>query len=464
MKIIILGAGQVGATLAENLASEANDITVVDVDRFRLRALQDRLDIRTVHGHASYPEVLANAGGMDADMLIAVTNSDETNMVACQISGALFRTPTKIARVRSPSYDHLETQANTPLFGAKGAFSIDQIIRPEQLVTEAIFRLIQQPGALQVMDFAGGLVQLVAVRAYPDGALVGRELRDLRQDLPDVDTRVAAIFRRDRPIIPRGDTVIEANDEVFFLAARKHIRAVMSELQKLEQPYRRVLIAGGGNIGARLASAIENQYRVKLIERGATRCRELSELLGKTVVLQGDASDQDLLTEERIDEVDVFCAVTNSDEANIMSSMLAKRLGARKVMTLINNAAYVDLVQDGLVDIAISPEQATIGSLLQLVRRGSIHAAHSLRRGAAEAIEAIAHGDMRSSRVVGRTIGEVDLPSGTTIGAIVRNQDEVLIAHDHIVIQHEDHVILFLTDKRRIPEVERLFSVAATFL
>ena len=221
MKIIILGAGQVGATLAENLASESNDITVVDIDRFRLRALQDRLDIRTVHGHASYPEVLANAGGMDADMLIAVTNSDETNMVACQISGALFRTPTKIARVRSPSYDHLDTHSNTPLFGAKGAFSIDQIIRPEQLVTEAIFRLIQQPGALQVMDFAGGLVQLVAVRAYPGGALVGRELRDLRQDLPDVDTRVAAIFRRDRPIIPRGDTIIEANDEVFFLAARK---------------------------------------------------------------------------------------------------------------------------------------------------------------------------------------------------------------------------------------------------
>lgn len=464
MKIIILGAGQVGATLAENLASEANDITVVDVDRFRLRALQDRLDIRTIHGHASYPEVLADAGGMDADMLIAVTNSDETNMVACQISGALFRTPTKIARVRSPSYDHLESNEKTPIFGPKGAFTIDQIIRPEQLVTEAIFRLIQQPGALQVMDFAGGLVQLVAVRAYPDGALVGRELRDLRQDLPEVDTRVAAIFRKDRPIIPRGDTVIEADDEVFFLAARKHIRAVMSELQKLEKPYRRVLIAGGGNIGARLASAIENQYRVKIIERGNARCRELSEILSKTVVLQGDASDQDLLTEERIDEVDVFCAVTNSDEANIMSSMLAKRLGARKVMTLINNSAYVDLVQGGLVDIAISPEQATIGSLLQLVRRGSIHAAHSLRRGAAEAIEAVAHGDLRSSRVVGRKIGEVDLPSGTTIGAIVRNQDEVLIAHDHIVIQNEDHVILFLTDKRRIHEVERLFSVAATFL
>ena len=330
MKIIILGAGQVGATLAENLASEANDITIVDTDRFRLRTLQDRLDIRTIHGNGSYPEILKQAGGVDADMLIAVTNSDEINMVACQISHALFRTPTKIARVRSPAYDGEEDNKTNPLFGGKTAFNIDQIIRPEQLVTEAIFRLIQQPGALQVMDFAGGLVQLVAVRAYTDGALVGRELNDLRKDLPEVDTRVAAIFRKDRPIIPRGDTVIEADDEVFFLAARKDIRAVVSELQKLEKPYRRILIAGGGNIGARLATSIENQYRVKLIERSQARCRELSEMLNKTVVLQGDASDQDLLLEERIDDVDVFCAVTNSDEANIMSSMLAKRLGVRK--------------------------------------------------------------------------------------------------------------------------------------
>ncbi len=463
MKIIILGAGQVGATLAENLASEANDICVVDVDRLRLRALQDRLDIQTIHGNGSYPDILRAAGGVDADMLIAVTNSDEINMVACQIAAALFRTPTKIARVRSPAYDTTADLKTNPLFGGKSAFSIDQIIRPEQLVTEAIFRLIQQPGALQVMDFAGGLAQLVAVKAYPDGALVGRELKDLRQDLPKVDTRVAAVFRKDRPIIPRGDTVIEAEDEVFFIAARKDIRAVVAELQKLEKPYRRVLIAGGGNIGARLATAIEHQYRVKLIERSPQRCKELSEMLDKTVVLQGDASNQDMLVEEGIEDVDVFCAVTNSDEANIMSSMLAKRLGARKVMTLITNAAYVDLVQGGLVDIAISPEQATIGSLLQLVRRGSIHAAHSLRRGAAEAIEAVAHGDSRSSRVVGRKIGQVDLPSGATIGAIVRGE-EVIIAHDHIVIEHEDHVILFLTDKRKISDVERLFSVAPTFL
>lgn len=463
MKIIILGAGQVGSTLAESLASESNDICVVDTDRLRLQALANRLDIQTVHGNGSYPTILKAAGGVDADMLIAVTNSDEINMVACQVANALFRTPTKIARVRAPDYDNSAELKDNPLFTGKSGFSIDQIIRPEQLVTEAIYRLIQQPGALQVMDFAGGLVQLVAVRAYAGGALVGRELKDLRKDLPKVDTRVAAIFRRDRPIIPKGDTRIEAEDEVFFLAARKDIRAVVSELQKLEKPYRRILIAGGGNIGKRLATSTEYQYRVKLIERDKIRQRDLSEKLTRTIVLSGDASNQNLLIEEGIEDIDVFCAVTNSDEANIMSSMLAKRLGARKVMTLINNSAYVDLVQGGLIDIAISPDQATIGSLLQLVRRGSIHAAHSLRRGAAEAIEAIARGDFRSSRVVGRRISDVDLPSGTTIGAIVRGE-EVLIAHDHIVIEHEDHVILFLADKRKVNDVERLFSVAPTFL
>ena len=463
MKIIILGAGQVGATLAQTLASESNDITVVDTDVLRLRSLHDRLDIRTVQGSASYPNVLTEAGGEDADMLIAVTSSDETNMVACQISGALFRTPLKIARVRSPAYDRSQTADHCALFDAKGAFTIDKIIRPEQLITHSINRLIQHPGALQVMDFAGGLVELVAVRVYQGGALVGRELADLKRDLPNVEARVAAIFRQNRPIIPKGATRIEADDEVFFLAARKDIRAVTSELQRLENPYRRILIAGGGNIGARLAMDIEANYRVKIIERNLDRCQDLAESLNNTVVLQGDAANQEMLLDERIDEIDVFCAVTNSDEANIMSSMLAKRLGARKVMTLINNSAYVDLVQGGLIDIAISPEQATIGSVLQLVRRGNIEAAHSLRRGAAEAIEGIARDSGKSNKLIGKKIDEIILPKGTTIGALVRN-NEVLIAHGNIKIEAEDHLILFLTDKKRINEIEALFTVAPTFI
>ncbi len=457
MKIIILGAGQVGGSLADHLANEANDITVVDTDTGRLRELQDRLDIRTIEGKASYPSVLDQAGAQDADMLIAVTNSDEVNMIACQVAQTLFNVPTKIARVREHDY----LQRDKAIFDNK-AIPIDVLISPEELVTMHIKRMIQHPGALQVLDFAEGQAQLVAVKAYYGGPLVGREIAYLRAHMPNIDTRVAAIFRQDRPIIPTGDTVIEADDEVFFIAARKDIRAVMSELRRLDNPYKRVIIAGGGNIGARLASTIENQMQVKIIERDIGRCNLLARQLDKTIVLHGSASDRDLLLEENIEDTDVFCALTNDDEANIMASMLAKRLGVRTVMTLINNPAYVDLVQGGAIDIAISPQQTTIGALLTHVRRGDVAAVHSLRRGAAEALEAVAHGDPRSSKVVGRMIEEIALPAGTTIGAIIR-KDEVLIAHDDVVVENGDHVILFLIDNRRINDVERLFQVGLTF-
>ncbi|MFE8070424.1 Trk system potassium transporter TrkA [Marinobacteraceae bacterium S3BR75-40.1] len=456
MKIIILGAGQVGGTLAENLANEANDITIIDSDSERLRQLQDRLDIRTVQGRGSYPSVLRSAGAEDADMLIAVTNSDETNMVACQVAFSLFKTPTKISRVRANAY-----LSRKELFGPDG-FPIDVLISPEQVVTQHITRLIEYPGALQVLDFSKGLARLVAIRATLGGPLVGHELSYLREHMPKIDTRVAAIFRRDRPIIPQGNTVIEDGDEVFFIAGTDHIRSVMSELQPLEKPYKRVFIAGGGNIGFRLARTLENRYQVKLIERNYDRCVGLSETLNKTMVLQGNSANKDLLIEENIENTDIFCAVTNDDEANIMASLLAKRLGVRKVMTLINNPDYVDLIQGGDIDVAISPQQTTIGSLLTHVRRGDVVNVHSLRRGAAEAIEAIAHGDHRSSKVVGRRLDEIALPDGTTIGAIVRH-NEVLIAHDHVRVQPDDHVILFLVDKTRIRDVERLFQVGLTF-
>lgn len=457
MKILILGAGQVGGTLAENLASEANDITVVDTDAVRLRELQDRLDIRTVQGKASYPTVLDQADADDADMLIAVTNSDETNMVACQIAAILYSTPTKISRVRASAYI-----SNHKLFGKEGGFPIDVMISPEHLVTRHITRLVEYPGALQVLEFSKGLVKLVAIRATEGGPLVGRELSYLRTHMPRIETRVAAIFRKDRAIMPYGDTVLEDGDEVFFIAGANHIRSVMSELQPLVKNYKRVFICGGGNIGQRLAHTLENRYQVKLLERNHERCVLLSENLRKTVVLEGNAADKDILLEENIENTDVFCAVTNDDEANIMASLLAKRLGARKVFTLINNPDYVDLIQGGEIDVAISPQQTTIGSLLTHVRRGDVVNVHSLRRGAAEAIEAIAHGDQKSSKVVGRRLDEINLPQGTTIGAIVRH-NEVLIAHNRLRIQPDDHVILFLVDKSRVREVEKLFSVGLTF-
>ncbi|MFA7553193.1 MAG: Trk system potassium transporter TrkA [Spongiibacteraceae bacterium] len=456
MKIIILGAGLVGASLAEHLANEQNDVTVVDIDGDRLRELQDRLDIGTVTGRASHPNVLARAGAEDADMLIAVTNSDEINMVACQVTYSLFRTPTKISRIRAQQY------LDQPEMFNNEAIPIDVIISPELLVTRYIHRLIEYPGALQVLDFAGGKVQLVAVKAYYGGPIVGNELRQIRNHMPNVDTRVAAIFRRNRPIMPMADTIVEADDEVFFIAASENILPVMSELRRLDTPYKRVIIAGGGNIGERLAAAIEDKYQVKIIERSYSRCRDLSETLRRTIVLNGNASDSDLLISESIEDVDVFCALTSDDEANIMSSLLAKRLGARKVITLIANPAYVDLVQGGEIDIAISAQQITMGSLLTHVRRGDITNVHSLRRGAAEALEVIAHGDARSSKVVGKRLDEIEKIEGSSIGAIVRG-DEVLIAHRYLVVEPEDHLIVFLTDKSKIKQVERLFQVGFSF-
>jgi trk system potassium uptake protein TrkA len=457
MKIIIIGAGQVGGTLAENLAGEKNEITLIDSDQKILSGLQDRLDLQIVCGIGSHPDILKKAGAENADMLIAVTSSDESNMMACQVAYTLFKTPTKIARVRSEQYiiyqDQLYKNKDIP---------VDHLIAPEQLVTAAIKRLIDYPGALQVVEFADGRASLVAVKAYYGGLLVGHALSALKEHMPNVDTRVAAIYRRGRPIRPLGSTVIEADDEVFFIADTKHIRAVMSELQKLEASYKRIMIAGGGLIGEGLAKRLGSKHNVKLIEYNAERAQYLASTLDNVTVFQGDASDASLLSEESVDRVDAFIAVTNDDEANIMSAMLAKRMGAAKAMVLIQRNAYVDLVQGGDIDIAFSPQQATISALLTHIRRGDIVNVHSLRRGAAEAIEAIAHGDQQTSKVIGKQIKDIKLPPGTTIGAVVR-ADEVIIAHSNTTIQSNDHVILFLVDKKYIGDVEKLFQPSALF-
>ncbi len=446
-----------GSTAAYSLArEEANEVTIVDRNPEVLRELQDRLDVRTVVGNASHPDVLERAGGKNADMIIALTNSDEINMVACQIAFTLFRTPTRIARIRAR-----ELTSREQLFGPEG-IPVDVAISPASLVTDYIEQLIRFPGALQVLDFADGRVRLVATRAHRGGALVGHPLRELSKHIPNVECRVVAIYRGSRGIIPDGDTVVEEGDEVFFIAARKDIRTVLKEMRKLDDPVRKVVIAGGGNIGLTLAKQLEATNQVKVIERGYERARQLSEQLNRAIVLHGDSADEELLLEENIDSADVFVAVTNAEEANILSAMLAKRLGARKVMALINKPAYAELVESGTIDIAISPQQITLGTLLAHVRRGDVAKVHSLRRGAAEAIEAVAHGDARESRVVGRMVEEVRLPRGASISAIVRG-DQVLMAHHDTLIQADDHVILFIADRRQIDEVERLFEIGLAF-
>ena len=469
MKVIILGAGQVGASVAENLVSEANDITLVDTSADYLAELRERLEVRTVCGNAASPSVLREAGAEDADLLIAVTQSDQTNLCACRVAKALFNLPTRIARLRSTDYvDH-------PELLDENNFAVDFSICPEQIVTDHIKRLIAFPEALQVLDFADGVVSLIGVRAFEGGPLVGHPLKALRFHLPNVEVRIAAIYRNGEPIIPEGDTVIVPGDEVFCLAATVHIRQVMRELRRTDKPMRRIMIAGGGNIGFRLARSIENDYHVKILEVDKHRAEMLATQLSHTLVLRGDTTDEKLLENEGIDETDLFVALTNDEEDNIMSASLAKRMGARRTLALINRKSYVDLVQGGGgIDIAISPAHTSIGSLLAHVRRGDVVAVHSLRRGAAEALEIIAHGKPKDSKVVGRCIDEITLPKGATIGAIVRDERRagdgkvirrmVIIPHHDTLIENEDHVIVFCTHKNLVTKVEKLFQVSFTFL
>jgi trk system potassium uptake protein len=473
MNIIILGAGRVGESVAESLVSEKNDITVIDTDPQRLRQLQDRLDLRGVVGNGIQPSVLEAAGIRDADMLIGCAAADETNLVACKVAHELYGVPTRIARLRSPEYE-----AGDAMLGKSG-FAVDEVICPEASVTAYIRKLIEYPRALQVLEFARGLVSLIAVRALPGGMLVQHCLGEIPTLVPGLDMRVVAIYRRDA-VLPDllGDTRIEAGDEVFVLAATAQILQVLGALHAAAAtPVRRIMLAGGGKVGLRLARELKGRYEVKLIETDRARCEYLATELGSdSLVLNGDCTDEELLEDENVGDMDLFAALSSDDEDNIMSCLLAKRMGAKRVLALINRKAYADLVQGGEIDIALSPSNTVIGELLAYVRRGDVEAVHSLRRGAAEALETIVRGDTKCSKVVGRRVGQLDLPRGVQIGAIVRGlhtpdgelsgtpeQAQVIIAHHDTVIESLDHVIVFVPRKRMIRNVERLFQVSATF-
>lgn len=476
MRIVILGAGQVGTSVAEALASEANDITIIDQDRESLGDLADRLDVRTLVGNGALPSVLRNAGLEDADMLVAVTQSDHANLVACKIARSLFNVTTRIARLRSSDF------LSDPALLSDENFAVTHAICPEQEITDYIARLIEFPEALQVLEFADGAVTLVCVRAYEGGLLVGKPIRAMREHLPPgVEARIAAIFREHQSVNLDGDTVIEDGDEVFLLAASEYIRPVMRELRRMLTPVRRVMIAGGGNIGARVAAVLEGEREVKIIERNAGRAETIACQMRKALVLHGEATDENVLARENIEEMDMFLALTNDDEDNIMAASLAKRLGCQRVLALINRRAYADMVQGGPIDIGLSPAQVSIGSLLAFVRRGDVAKVHSLRRGAAEALELVAHGDRKSSKVVGRRIDELPAIPGAHIAAIVRNAGDikvvqrgsflvdercnrVIIPHHDTVIEDGDHVVVFCSRKQKVAQVEKLFQVGFQFL
>ncbi|QNN57148.1 Trk system potassium transporter TrkA [Diaphorobacter ruginosibacter] len=486
MKIIILGAGRVGASVADSLVSERNDITVIDQDPARLRELESRYDLRGVVGNGIDPRVLAEAGANDTDLLIACAAQDETNLVCCKVAQVMFNVPKLVARVRSSGLDKSDK-----LLGKDG-FGVDRIICPEESLTRYIGKLIEFPEAMQVREFAGGRACLVSVRARGGAPMVGHRIGALRLMAPDVAMRIVGIYRRfaeepDRFISCDGSTMVEPGDEVFVLSGREQISEVLSSFHRPSgqnaRPVRRIMMAGGGRVALRLARQLTRQgsHHIKIIEMSPERCVALaSELPSDVLVLQGDATDEELLGNESIEDVDLFLAITGDDEDNIMASLLAKRMGASRVLALINRRSYADLMHGTQIDIALSPAQAMLGELLAYVRQGDVQAVHSLRRGVAEALEIVARGDAKSSRVVGRKISDIHLPPEVTMGLIVRGlpdptepQEEgsepkqrevqVIVPRSHTVIESNDHVVFFLPNKRLVKDVEKLFRVSATY-
>ncbi len=453
MKIVILGAGAVGSTLA-SLLSEEHDIVIVDNNSSVLSHLEEEADLKTILGGCSYPNILVNADIANADMVVAVTGSDETNIVSCLIAKVLNSSIKTIARVREASY----LRGKTKEAMNSGLIPIDIHVSPEQLITDQFQGLIDIPGSLQVLEFGDGLLNLVAVRAVKGGPMIGHEIGDLKKHMPRVDTRVAAIFRKGESIIPSGSTTIEADDEVFFISKKGEASDVINEMRTKEDPYNNVIIAGGGKIGSRLAKATEGKHNIKIIESSPDRARYLAEKLSSSVVLLGNVCDKALLHDENIEGTDVFAAVTNDDEANVMSCLLAKEMGAHKVVALINNPAYVDLVQGKGIDIAIAPSEITIGTFLAEIEGKDVVKVHSLRRGAAEAIETLAkESPSGKESCIGKELGEISLPEGATIGALIRG-NKAKIAHDHVHLRENDHVIVFLTNKKHLKEVKNIFS------
>ena len=453
-KIIGFGGGQVGSSVAKILSDDGNDITLVDYDKNVLELLQEKMDIRTIHGLASHPSIQKLADAENSDMVIAVTGSDEVNMAACHISKSIFNVPKRIARLRANEYLRVEDGFD------KKNFSINEVISPNILLTDYVKNILDHPGAFQAFQFASGLVQVIAATVLSNGPLSGKKLSEFRNHMPNVDVNVIAIYRDRKYIIPTGDTVIYTDDDVFFLATEENMR-FMSELRKATEKPNNVMIAGGGRVGSALAKKLEAIYSLKLIEKDKHIAKQVAQELSSTVVLNNDIADETLLRNENINDVDYFCAVTNDDQMNILSAKLAKDMGAKKTIAIVNKSSYRNLVSKE-IDIVVSPEDVTIGSLLASARTSDIVSVNQLGLGDAEAMEIIVHGDKKTSKLVGKKISELNLSKTTIIGALVRGE-EVILANDDIVIETDDHVIIFVLDKKDIPKIEKMFQVSVGF-
>ena len=453
MNIIVCGAGQVGASIARQLAGEANDVTVIDNDRAVVQRLSDTVDARVIVGNASLPDVLEEAGAKTAEMIVAVTHSDEVNMVACQVAHSLFDVPEKIARVRQQSYLN---PVWADLF-SRDQMPIDLIISPEIEVARAIERRLQVPGALDMLPFGDGRVRVIAVRCEEGCPIVNTPLRQLTELFPDLHIMVIAISRDSRFIVPRSDDQMLVGDEVYFAVDSEHVARGMAAFGHEEPEARRVVIIGGGNIGYFLTRELEDGHPgldLKVVELRPERARYLAERLRHTTVVCGDALDAEILIEINIGLAQAVIAVSNEDEVNILAALLAKRAGCRTAISLVNNSSYGPLMGSLGVDVTVSPRESTVSTILQRIRRGRILTVHSIRDGAAEIIEAEALG---MSPMVGRPLIETKLPTGIIVGAILRGE-EVIIPRAQTVIQEHDRVVI-LAAARAVKKIEQMFAV-----
>lgn len=473
MKILILGCGQVGSAVAKSLAQQPNnDVTVIDSNAAAIQRLSDSLDIQSVVGSCTSPLILQAAQIEDSDLLLALTGIDETNLVACQLASQLFNTPESIARVRQAELvNAIATPEESEGSGTaeKSIFDVSYYIRPEQLVTEQLYGLFQYHKALQVLSFTDDAIRMTVIKAQKGGSMLGKPLEQMQSILSEAtnnskfDCQISAIYRNNRLILPQQETTIIEGDEIYVLARTEHMTQVLRLFRPDDHLGKRVMIAGGGNIGYRLAKLLETNYNVKIIEHGQTRAEWLADNLNNTLVLQGSATDEALLIQENIEEIDVFCALTNDDEDNVMSSLLANNLGAEQVITIINRTSYVDLLQGNQIDIVVSPHLITIGSILSHIRRGDMVAVYPLRHGTAEAIEIILHGDRKTSKLVGRRLQEIKLPTSCYFAAVGRNGSWIMAHQRDWILQEGDHVIFFVGHSRYVQDLEKTIAVKFGF-
>ena len=449
MKILILGAGRVGSSLASTLSKQQYEVSIVDLNKDRLQRLQEDLDLATEVGHVSYPSTLKKVGADEETILLAVTNSDECNITACQIAKSKFNVKKTICRLSDASY------LNS--LSAFGENNIDIAISPENEVTEHLVDLIKHPGAEQIESFANGSIKVVSVKAKKDGMLVNRELKSIDSDMPDTNTFVPAIYRKGKPLIPDGKTIIKENDEIYFLAAESDIDSVVQEMRLQDNSSSRMMIVGGGKIGFALAKALEENYKIKIIDPSEDRCEIISNKLNRTIVLKGEGSDEELLKSENIENIDIFCSLTNDDETNIMSAFLAKKLGAKKTIIIVNNYTYINILPKNFVDIALSPQRLTVSMVLQHLAKGDVPQEVMLKmQSGAEAIEGIIHKNKFTENFFDRPISEIPLPKNCVIAAVIR-QDEIFMHSKNLLLKPNDKIIVFILGKTEKENIDNLF-------